>query len=326
MNIPPDWQPLQNQLDDQYNTSQDLPQVLQTLYDQQIESGFLSSKLLRQVNSLTPCQYGNGLYFQLQFNPKRLTRGVPKVPNPKPKHIIPFKGGIPCFCCLDNICKQWPLERGFFMNLNHEPFVFLPNIAPNFPSHFTVAALAHRVQQMDIDGLLTIAEKLPGYWVVLNGPDAGATNPWHFHYQCFKAHLPIEEVPVSPIQPGISRCQFPASAYRFDFNGPIQDLIKPVQNLTHHYLSSGPHHRLNFLVKHEPNQKTTLFMILRQTQHTATLYKSGQPGYAEIAGLIALVTQSSYDHWQRNGEKLYTQLLTEICVPETISNQFESSF
>lgn len=124
----------------------------------------------------------NGLRYQVQFNPARITSSAAKV---DPQSISERK----CFLCAANR----PLEQqGVLFN---NQYVILVNPYPIFPRHLTIPALEHTPQRITgrFEAMLDLAQELDDYVLFYNGPKCGASAPDHFHFQAGnKGFLPIE--------------------------------------------------------------------------------------------------------------------------------------
>ena len=173
--------------------------------------------------------------------------------------------------------------------------------------HFTIVTEDHRPQTMDVDLVLEVARALPGHWVIMNGPDAGATNPWHFHLQSFKADLPLSECALRG-----KRVDHPASIYRFDESDFVKRKVEA-------YLAFGPETRVNILAK-----DNAIYIVLRHTGCRTPLYKTGQPGYAEVGGTISTVTPEAHQQWREGGYGMYEKMMSDIAVPDALCRRFEA--
>ncbi len=322
-----DWASEQQRLSTLYAQSGSLNAVLDALYQDQIAAGVLSTEILDNLPPIHTITTGtHSLY--LQYNPARSKRGVPDKQHPNPRYMIPFSGGIPCFCCLDHIAYQWPNERGFHLPVLDQKLVFLPNISPIFSHHFTVVTEDHVAQVMDIRLILATAARLPGYWIIQNGTGAGATNPWHFHLQAFPFDLPISAFPseklLIPRQKGLmaAKIDHPATVYKFTLPGEVSlEHITYFTQLQDHYLSADPDNQLNYLVRHSAQWE--VYFVLRNTRFKTDMYKTGQPGYAEIGGIISTITHSGSDQWITEGFSRYEKLLNRVRVDDVILGGFE---
>ena len=95
----------------------------------------------------------------------------------------------PCFLCPPNLP---PEEEGLRFD---QDFTIYCNPFPIVDRHLTIAHRRHcpqRIANHSAD-LLNLAAKLPGYFVVYNGPECGASAPDHLHFQAGSRQLfPIE--------------------------------------------------------------------------------------------------------------------------------------
>jgi hypothetical protein len=303
--------------------TQGLDSALATLHAMQIDSGVLSKDTLADLTTLTPVYQEDHLLFYLQHNPHRIHRGISKTPHPSPKHRIQYSGGVPCFLCVDNIAHGWPEERGYRHQIATQDMVFLPNIAPLFPCHFTLASHDHIPQDMHLSLLYETARLLPTHWVIQNGPDAGATNPEHLHLQTFSTaslptDLPILTRPYTSVHTHldltISKVNHPATVYRYEWSS--ENSLVTLTTLLENYLSKSPHHRVNLMMRTHPTiqGKVILFILFRHTQKRTTLYLKGQPGYAEASGLISTTTPDHHQRWLHEGISLYHELMGDIQI------------
>ena len=85
----------------------------------------------------------------------------------------------PCFLCSANLPPEergLPFDREFSLYCN--PF-------PILDRHVTIVHRDHRPQQIEgyVGTMLDIAAALPGYFVLYNGAECGASAPDHLHFQ-----------------------------------------------------------------------------------------------------------------------------------------------
>lgn len=94
----------------------------------------------------------------------------------------------PCFLCPDSLPEE---ERGIEFG---EEFVILCNPYPILDSHLSVVRREHVPQRIagELSTMLDLARALPGYMVLYNGPDCGASAPDHLHFQaCRHEMVPV---------------------------------------------------------------------------------------------------------------------------------------
>jgi Domain of unknown function (DUF4922) len=96
----------------------------------------------------------------------------------------------PCFLCAANLP---PEEEGLPFD---DDFTIYCNPFPIVDRHLTIAHNQHGSQRIasQFGNMLDIAARLPGYFVVYNGPECGASAPDHMHFQAgSRALFPIEQ-------------------------------------------------------------------------------------------------------------------------------------
>ena len=95
-----------------------------------------------------------------------------------------------CFLCRENLP---PEEEGVQFDDN---FTIYCNPFPIVDHHLTIAHREHRWQGIanHFGNMLELAAALPGYFVIYNGPECGASAPDHMHFQAgSRGLLPIEK-------------------------------------------------------------------------------------------------------------------------------------
>jgi ribosomal protein S18 acetylase RimI-like enzyme len=139
---------------------------------QDLRDGYESFKNVRERD--LSCRY---FRVRIQHNPGRLkscTAGTG--PNSENRQ--------PCFLCLDHLSQG---EKGI---LYQNEYLILCNPMPILSSHFTVSHLDHRLQAIDehIGTFLQLMVDLGPGWVILyNGRQCGASAPEHLHFQAARS-------------------------------------------------------------------------------------------------------------------------------------------
>ena len=94
----------------------------------------------------------------------------------------------PCFLCTSNLP---PEEKGLVFN---SELTIYCNPFPILDRHMTIVHREHRPQRIagQIANIVALANALPGYFVIYNGPECGASAPDHLHFQaCLAKDVPI---------------------------------------------------------------------------------------------------------------------------------------
>ena len=105
----------------------------------------------------------------------------------------------PCFLCAGNLPPEEegvPFAKDFTIYCNPFPIV---------DRHLTIAHHRHSLQRIanQFGNMLDLAAALPGYFVIYNGPECGASAPDHLHFQAgLRGLFPIEKDTAS--LPGIT--------------------------------------------------------------------------------------------------------------------------
>jgi hypothetical protein len=107
----------------------------------------------------------------------------------------------PCFLCAENLP---PEEEGIRFN---DEFSVYCNPFPIVDHHYTIAHREHRLQRIanHLGNMLDLAAALPGYFVIYNGPECGASAPDHLHFQAGSRGL----FPIEHDTAGMTGCTVP---------------------------------------------------------------------------------------------------------------------
>jgi hypothetical protein len=96
----------------------------------------------------------------------------------------------PCFLCAGNLDpEEEGIEFGNGFTIYFNPF-------PIVERHLTIVHREHALQRIagQFGNMLDIAAALPGYFVIYNGPECGASAPDHMHFQAgLRTLFPIEK-------------------------------------------------------------------------------------------------------------------------------------
>lgn len=186
--------------------------------------------------------------------------------------------GRHCFLCAQNISECNPMERLLPIRLAGRDYLIGANFAWIEQNHFTVMAAEHVDQDFTphvIDAMVDLYRRAGGeYRVLYNGAQAGATIPWHLHYQITTERLPVEDLPQG------NEPRYPAALRRVyvDGDGTLAALA-----MVDDWTAPDPEHRrVNVLVAGSVAHPTVyVFARDRRLSH-ATI--KGLMGGFEICG------------------------------------------
>ncbi|MGD2107946.1 MAG: DUF4922 domain-containing protein [Phycisphaerae bacterium] len=216
------------------------------------------------------------------------------------------KTGRHCFLCADNIAECHPMETLVPLDLAGRRYFAGANFAWIEADHFTVMSAEHVDQVYSrhaLEAMLQLHRKTAGRFRVLyNGLGAGATIPWHFHFQITTAPMPIEA-----LRPG-QEDNYPTLVRRFETtHGGLEDADRAARQ----WLARDPeNHSLNLLattVDGEP----TVFLFPRD-QRRATADGKGLVGGFEVAGDFVLSAPQEEATFHEASSAAARAILTQI--------------
>ena len=186
-----------------------------------------------------------------------------------------------CFLCAQNIHECHPREVLIPMVLDGRDYFAGANFAWIERDHYTVMSAEHTDQHYSRHVLEAMFElhiqTETKFRVLFNGPGAGASIPWHLHYQITTTAMPIEEMP-----PG-RESEYPTLVYRFGQNtGGGEAAHAAAQE----WLDRDPQHSINILIA-SPEGETSIFVFPRD-QRQSTAKGKGLVGGFEVAGDFVL--------------------------------------
>jgi hypothetical protein len=193
----------------------------------------------------------------------------------------------PCFLCSANLP---PEERGVALS---SEFTVYCNPYPILDKHLTIVHSAHRPQAISgqVTSLLEIAEVLPGFFLIYNGPQCGASAPDHLHFQaCSRAIFPIEKETQDLAGPDVPNYGRRVVILRgrdiADLSVRIERLIAILADVT----GKSPEPLLNIAAFHDEGQ-WTVFVFPRE-KHRPRVYETGEltvsPATIDLAGVFVV--------------------------------------
>lgn len=266
-----------------------LAALLEATWARQQETGFLlgdpdhSEDQLRRILDPT-----SRVEFRLRWLPHRELRtdiaelerrGILNVQRDEASlyHDPRDPSGRYCFLCPGNIREANPLEELIPITLAGRDYFAGANFAWIAKHHFTVISAQHTDQQFTghvLDAILDLHHQTGGaFRVIYNGSFAGATIPWHLHYQ-----ITSEPFPVEALARG-SESMYPTDVRRFSGQHAVHEAGAAVADWEQ--LDPG-NHRVNLLVG-GPATAPVIHVFKRDIRLTRTVDK-GLIGGFEVCG------------------------------------------
>lgn len=219
--------------------------------------------------------------------------------------------GRHCFLCRQNIEECHPMEVLVPMTLAGREYFAGANFAWIEPDHFTIMTAEHVPQVYDrhvVEAMIELHRRTGGRFRVLyNGPGAGATIPWHLHYQITTTAMPIEQLPP------LKQREYPTIVRRFD--GEAADVVERAHAMADSWLDGDREHRSVNLLVATTGRGLSLFVFPRD-QRRSTAPGKGLVGGFEVAGDFILSAPAERETFQTATAAAARQILRHIRPPE----------
>ena len=218
--------------------------------------------------------------------------------------------GRHCFLCENNVKECHPMERLVPLELAGRSYFAGANFAWIEPNHYTVMAAEHRDQEYSrhtLEAMLELYLETKGrFRVLFNGPGAGATIPWHLHYQITTVAMPIEQ-----LAPG-READYPTAVQRFLMS---DDGLDRAHAAAQQWLDGDPHSRtVNILIAPAGDQPC-LFIFPRDRRY-ATARGKGLLGGFEVAGDFVLSAERELATFENASAELAREILAQVSPPD----------
>ena len=218
----------------------------------------------------------------------------------------------PCFLCAENLD---PEEEGVPFGPD---FMVYCNPYPIVDRHLTIVYRKHVVQAIanHIGDMLDIAAVLPGYFVIYNGPECGASAPDHLHLQAgSRALFPIEKETAGLT--GITVPNYARTVFLLrDSNEPalINRIDRAIQLLAE-ATGKRPEPLINIAAFYETGQ-WTVYLFPRQ-KHRPEVFYTGEltvsPASIDLCGIF--VVPLAKDFKRITGDTI-AAIFREVTLPE----------
>lgn len=214
--------------------------------------------------------------------------------------------GRQCFLCIRNITECNPMEELVFIELDGRAYAAGANFAWIERNHYTVMATEHVDQDFTphvLDAMLELYRRTNGVFRVLyNGAQAGATIPWHLHYQITTEELPVEQLP-----PG-REAMYPAALRRIEIDGHHTDEAREIVD---DWIDRDPeHHRVNVLIAGSV-ERPLIHVFARDTRLSHAAIKGLMGGF-EVCGDLVYSEPDKREVFENASVAVARQALEEI--------------
>ena len=214
----------------------------------------------------------------------------------------------PCFLCAEHLP---PEEEGVRFGKN---FVIYCNPFPIVKHHLTIAHRAHTPQRIaqQFGTMLDLAAALPGYFVIYNGPQCGASAPDHMHFQAGARDLfPIgKDLDVTSAHHGRNFFMFRER----DQPAAIAKVHRAIELLAQ-VGGSGDEPMINLAVFHDNDEWVTY--LFPRAKHRPEVYHSGEflisPATIDFCGILVAPRAKDFENI---GAETIAAVFREVGLPE----------
>lgn len=277
-----------------------LQQRINQLFIEQLKDWDQLKTSIDQLNSIQTKEFnwGNDIQVNVQFNPARIISASAGVD----------KGSIekrPCFLCEENRPK---VQSGLpFLN----KYIILINPYPILNNHLTIALHSHVPQRIrrKLNDMLTLAELLPDYVILYNGPKCGASAPDHFHLQA-GLKSPILMTGENELR----SCLIIENSSKNE----VEERFEDVYRYLHSRQPDEEEPMMNIIVFME-NDNYVLHIFPRKAHRPKQFFEEGKrqllisPGAIDMSGLIITAREEDYNKIRKEDiEDIYSQVSMSI--------------
>lgn len=214
-----------------------------------------------------------------------------------------------CFLCPGNIRECNPREELVPVLLAGREYFAGANFAWIGQEHFTVMAADHMDQDLSahvVSAMLDVHALTGGrFRVIYNGAHAGATIPWHLHYQITSEAFPVENLP------GGHEDAYPTAIKRFSAEHEGAALAYADEWMQR----DVEHHRLNVMVAGLVSSPT-IYVFPRDTRKSYAPAKGLMGGF-EVCGDFVYSESDTRSQFERASAELARSLLGAIRPQDT---------
>lgn len=225
-----------------------------------------------------------------------------------------------CFLCSENLD---PEEQGIPFG---EKYTIYFNPFPIVERHLSVIHREHGSQHIagEFGSMLDLAKALPGYFVIYNGPECGASAPDHMHFQAgLRTLFPIEK-DAARVR-GIALTNYARNV--FVFRDPdrmrLVEIMDRAVALLAAVTNKQPEPMINIAASYQGDEWTVY--LFPRAKHRPAVYHSGairvSPGAIDLCGIV--VTAFEKDYASISSEDV-AGIFREVTLPDNMFNEVAS--
>jgi hypothetical protein len=220
----------------------------------------------------------------------------------------------PCFLCARNLP---PEEEGVQFG---QDFTIYCNPFPIVERHLTIAHKEHGSQRIanQFGNMLDFSAALPGYFVVYNGPECGASAPDHMHFQAGSRKLfPIEHDTAGLSGNTVPNYRRNVFLFRGRERSALIDRMDRAIGLLANATGKRPEPLVNIAVFHERNEWVTY--LFPRGKHRPEVFYTGEltvsPASIDLCGIF--VVPIAHDFEKITGDAI-AAIFREVTLPDDL--------
>ena len=227
----------------------------------------------------------------------------------------------PCFLCAENLPAEEegvPFGRDFTIYCNPFPIV---------DRHLTIAHRTHTPQRIvsQFGNMLDLAAALPGYFIIYNGPECGASAPDHMHFQAgSRALFPIEKETAGLPGPRVPNDPRKTVLFRDRDRSRQISRIEGAIDLLSRATRATSEPLVNIATFQNGGEWTT-FLFPRQ-KHRPDVFHTGEltvsPATIDFCGIFVVPRE---DDFQKISGEAIAAIFREVTLPEDRFNELVNS-
>jgi hypothetical protein len=223
----------------------------------------------------------------------------------------------PCFLCAENLpAEEEGLPFGTDFTLYCNPF-------PIVDRHLTITHRSHIAQGIapHFETMLDLAVALPGYFIIYNGPECGASAPDHMHFQAgLRSQLPIERVTAGLLGPTVPNYVRRTLLFRSRDRSFVVDRVEAAMESLRLTTGKTGEPLINIASLYDREEWVTYLFPRRK--HRPEVFHSGEltvsPAAIDFCGIFVVPLES--DFLKITGEAI-AAIFHEVVLPEDQFNE-----
>jgi hypothetical protein len=223
----------------------------------------------------------------------------------------------PCFLCAGNLD---PEERGVPFN---EDYTIYCNPFPIIDHHLTIVYGKHENQRIagQVGTMLDIAAALPGYFVIYNGPECGASAPDHMHFQAGLRDLfPIEKETAGVNGLCVGKYARNLFVFRDSDRSALTAKVDCTIELLAGVTNKQPEPLINIALFNQARVWTVY--LFPRGKHRPQVYYSGEltvsPASIDLCGLFVVPLAKDFERISGND---IDSIFREVTLPDTLCKE-----